>query len=189
MLKSAKPRTLLLLAAGLLLGWVAAAGIFPLGRPASAATVEGLTGVPSVLAARVIRAQGEGAEVIVMTVRLPADAILLIDDHKTQATGDVRTFRTPPLPAGGHFAYTLKATSQGKEVTRKIHIAHGVDNTFDLRAEFLAVAKVTVHPRHFTASGTEEMPDLYITVIWGASLRTVEQALEKQPPDGSRFPK
>src|SRR5262245_54557132 len=94
---------------------------------------------------------GRQGEVIVLTVRLPADAVLLIDDHKTQETGGVRTFRTPPLAVGGHYAYTLKAMSQGKEVTRKIHLAHGVDNTFDLRAEFLPAAKDTAHPKHFTA--------------------------------------
>ena len=180
MLRSAKSKALWLLAAGVLLGWVAA----------SAATAERLTRVPSFLASSAVRAQGEDqVEVIVMTVKLPADAILLIDDHKTKETGNVRIFRTPPLPTGGHFAYTLKATSQGKEVTRKIHIAHGVDNIFDLRAEFLAPAKSAVHPKQFIGSGSDDMAGMYITAIWGAGLRAVEQALEKQPSDGSRFPK
>jgi uncharacterized protein (TIGR02246 family) len=82
-------------------------------------------------------AQAAGREeVIVFEVRVPADAVLEIDGNKTESTGGVRTFRTPPLPAERHYTYTLKATAQGKEVTRKIQLAHGVDNRFDLRAEF-----------------------------------------------------
>jgi arylsulfatase len=34
----------------------------------------------------------------------------------------------------------LKATFQGKEVRRTIHLAHGVENTFDLRADFRPAA-------------------------------------------------
>jgi arylsulfatase len=79
--------------------------------------------------------------VIVITIRLPADAVLEIDGTKTTETGEVRTFQTPLLAVDGHYVYNLKATSQGKEVTRQIHIAHGVENSFDLRAEFRPAAK------------------------------------------------
>jgi uncharacterized protein (TIGR03000 family) len=75
-------------------------------------------------------------EAIQLTVRLPADAILLIDDAKTVSTGESRTFTTPPLAKGRHYAYTLKASRKGKIVVRKVYVAHGADNTFDLRADF-----------------------------------------------------
>ena len=36
----------------------------------------------------------------------------------------------------GHYTYDLKATANGKVVTRQITIASGTDNTFDLRPDF-----------------------------------------------------
>jgi uncharacterized protein (TIGR02246 family) len=81
------------------------------------------------------QAKGDGKEVISFKVRLPADAVLEIDGNKTTSTGETRTFDTPPLRVGGQYVYTLKATANGKQVTRKIDLAHGADNTFDLRAE------------------------------------------------------
>src|SRR5262249_40830134 len=112
------------LAAGALLGYVAASGRF-LPRPA---------------AAQEAKQPPEELAIITFTVRLPADAILLIDEDKTTSTGDVRTFQTLPVAKGKHYVFTLKATSQGKEVTRRIDLAHGVDNSFDLRAEFRTAA-------------------------------------------------
>ncbi len=81
-------------------------------------------------------APGGVKEIITFEVRLPAGAVLEIDGAKTTSTGESRTFQTPPLRAGGRYAYTLKATADGKVVTRKIDLAHGANNTFDLRAEF-----------------------------------------------------
>jgi arylsulfatase len=77
-------------------------------------------------------------EVIFFVVRLPAGAILEIDGEKTKSTGEERTFKTPPLPVGGRYHYTLKATSQGKEVTRQIKLRHGRENSIDLRPAFRA---------------------------------------------------
>jgi uncharacterized protein (TIGR03000 family) len=127
-----------------------------------------------------VRAQtGEKAAVIHITIRLPADATLFIDEHQTKETGTERTFRTPPLQEGRHYAYVLKATSNGKTVTRPIHIAHGVDNWFDLRAEFLPAADSKVHPKQF-ASTTQANQGNY-SPVWGAALRTVERALQESP--------
>lgn len=138
------------------------------------------------VAASVVRAQpGEKAAVINITIRLPAGATLWIDEHKTHETGTERIFRTPPLPEGRHFAYTLKATSNGKTVTRLIHIAHGVDNCFDLRAEFLPAAYDKVHPKQFS-SATQADHSPHYSPIWGAALRTVEQALDASPTDFTR---
>src|SRR5262245_21168055 len=120
-MKRKRFQALAVLAAGALLGGLAASGNVPLVRPAQAAS-GGWT--------------QEAEEVITFVVRLPADAVLEIDGTKTTSSGEARTFRTPPLKLGERYAYDLKATSNGKEVTRKIQLAHGVDNTFDLRAEF-----------------------------------------------------
>ena len=60
----------------------------------------------------------------------------MIDDQKMTATGSVRTFKTPALPAGGHYVYTLKATAGDKMVTRKVHLRQGGTRSFDLREGF-----------------------------------------------------
>jgi uncharacterized protein (TIGR03000 family) len=132
------------------------------------------------VAGNLVRAQsGEKSVVIHLTIRLPADATLFIDDHKTHETGDVRTFRTPPLPEGRHYAYVLKATWDGRTVTRPILIAHGVDNCFDLRADFLPAADSKVHPKQFVS--TPQAYQAHYSPVWGAALRTVEQALQESP--------
>jgi uncharacterized protein (TIGR03000 family) len=132
------------------------------------------------VAGSLVRAQsGEKSAVIHLTIRLPSDATLFIDDHKTQETGEVRTFRTPLLPEGRHYAYVLKATWDGRTVTRPILIAHGVDNCFDLRADFLPAADSKVHPKQFVST-TQANQGQY-SPVWGAALRTVEQALQESP--------
>jgi uncharacterized protein (TIGR03000 family) len=83
-------------------------------------------------------AQTGAEEVISLVVRLPADAVLVIDGNKTKSTGEERRFVTPPLPVGGRYHYTLKATSQGKEVARRIELRHGRENSIDLRPAFRA---------------------------------------------------
>jgi uncharacterized protein (TIGR03000 family) len=112
----------MVLAAGALLGAVAASGTLSPVWPAHAAPGNAQA--------------GDGEEVIVLQVRVPAGALLEIDGNKTASAGEVRTFRTPPLTVGGRYHYVLKATADGTEVTRKIELAHGADNTFDLRADF-----------------------------------------------------
>jgi uncharacterized protein (TIGR02246 family) len=140
-MKRTRAHVLIFLAAGALLGYLAASSRF-------------LTG-PEAIAAPGGEAQEtkQPGEVILFLVRVPADAVLEIDDYKTNSTGAVRTFQTPPLPADGHYSYTLKATSQGKEVSRKIDIAHGVDNSFDLRAGFKPAAKRKTDSRQITTVG------------------------------------
>lgn len=81
-------------------------------------------------------APGDVKEIIAFEVRVPAGAVLEIDGSKTAATGESRKFETPPMRVGGQYTYTLKATANGKEVTRKIDLTHRADNTFDLRAAF-----------------------------------------------------
>src|SRR5262245_37171849 len=118
-MKRTRMQVLTVLAVGALLGYLAASGKIPIGPDAIAAPVGGA------------QASREDGEAIVITIRLPADAVLEIDDYRTNSTGEVRTFQTPPLPADGHYTYTLKAMSQGKEVTRTVRVGHGADNSFD----------------------------------------------------------
>src|SRR6516162_9437231 len=101
--------------------------------------------------------QGVAEEVISFKVRLPADAVLEIDGKKTTSTGETRTFDTPPLRVGGRYVYTLKAKVNGKEVTRKIDLAHGADNTIDLRADLGAGGAVRPAAR-ITEAGQQEAP-------------------------------
>src|SRR5262249_27039038 len=124
MLTRIRLQALIILAAGALLGYLAASSRFLSGPEAIAAPVLG------------VQENSQPGEAITITVRLPADAVLEIDGYKTESTGTLCTFQTPPLGAGKESSYTLKATSKGKEVTRKIDIAHGAKNSFDLRAEF-----------------------------------------------------
>jgi uncharacterized protein (TIGR02246 family) len=106
------------------------------------------------------KVKGDGKEVISFKVRLPADALLEIDGNKTTSTGETRTFETPPLRVGGQYVYTLKATANGKEVTRKIDLAHGADNKFDLRAEFRPAGTNTREAARITGVGQQtEVPE------------------------------
>src|SRR5215472_17169064 len=97
MLKDRRLQGFIVLAAGALLGYLAASGKF-------------LSG-PEAIASPVLGAQenSQSGEPITITVRLPADAVLDIDDYRTKESGTVRTFRTPPLPAGKEYSYTIKA--------------------------------------------------------------------------------
>jgi uncharacterized protein (TIGR02246 family) len=83
------------------------------------------------------QAGADGKKVISFKVRHPADAVLEIDWNKTTSTGETRTFDTPPPRVGGQYDYTLKATANGKQVTRKI----------DLRPDFQAGGAVRAAAR------------------------------------------
>src|SRR5262245_18079062 len=71
MLKNRRLQAFLVLAAGALLGYLAATGHLPLGRQAAAAAGTGLAGA--------VAQAGQQEEVILITIRLPADALLEID--------------------------------------------------------------------------------------------------------------
>jgi uncharacterized protein (TIGR03000 family) len=71
---------------------------------------------------------------ISITVRVPADARVEFDGHKTSTGGESRRYETPPLPVGKEHSYELAITSRGKTTTRKINVRFGAENTFDFRA-------------------------------------------------------
>jgi uncharacterized protein (TIGR03000 family) len=137
MCKNGRVQLLIMLAIGSLLGFLTASGNFPLGRQANAAPEVPISA--AIQAASLVAGQaGEQKQAITFRVRLPANAALQIDDDKTTETGEVRTFQTPPLPKGGRYHYTLKATVGGKTVTREISLSQGAANTIDLRPDFSA---------------------------------------------------
>jgi uncharacterized protein (TIGR02246 family) len=141
MFRNTRAQLVAVLAAGALLGALAASAHFPLGPPAQAAPPK------------------EGEEVISFEVRLPADALLEIDGNKTTSTGEIRKFDTPPLRVGGRYTYTLKATANGKAVTRQIDLAHGAKNTFDLRDELLAGGAIRPAARVTEAGQQDVKPE------------------------------
>jgi uncharacterized protein (TIGR03000 family) len=75
-----------------------------------------------------------------ITVKLPPDATLYVDDRKSPSNAPVRQFSTPPLPVGREFAYLLKA-----EVVR-----NGQTETFTQKVPFRAGERVDVD---FTSIG------------------------------------
>ncbi|MFT3883212.1 MAG: sulfatase-like hydrolase/transferase [Gemmatales bacterium] len=99
-----------------------------------------IAGNPAVIAPVAIMAmtpgRQDGEETITFEILVPADAVLELNGTKMDPTGESRKFVTPALKTGGHYSYDVKATSHGKEVTRKIHLGHGVTNSFDLRGDF-----------------------------------------------------
>jgi uncharacterized protein (TIGR03000 family) len=70
-----------------------------------------------------------------LTVRLPADAQLWVDDYQTRKTGTVRVLTTPALQPGQTYHYTLKARwdDNGRPVTqeRTVDFQAGGDATVD----------------------------------------------------------
>jgi uncharacterized protein (TIGR03000 family) len=75
-----------------------------------------------------------------ITVKLPAGATLYVDDRRSPSQEPVRSFATPPLPAGREFAYLIKA-----EVVR-----NGQPETLTQKVPFRAGERVTVD---FTSLG------------------------------------
>jgi uncharacterized protein (TIGR03000 family) len=75
-----------------------------------------------------------------ITVKLPPGATLYVDDRKSPSQEPVRSFATPPLPAGREFAYLIRA-----EVIR-----NGQPETLTQKVPFRAGERVTVD---FTALG------------------------------------
>jgi uncharacterized protein (TIGR03000 family) len=76
---------------------------------------------------------------VILVVRLPAGAKLEIEDTPTKSTGEVRTYRSPPLAPGKNYTYSLKATwKEGdkdmvRERTVPVHAGEVVN--VDLRQE------------------------------------------------------
>jgi uncharacterized protein (TIGR03000 family) len=81
-----------------------------------------------------------GSERATITVKLPAGAVLFVDDRKSPSNEPVRQFSTPPLPAGREYAYLMRA-----EIVR-----NGQTETFTQKVPFRAGERVEVD---FTSVG------------------------------------
>jgi uncharacterized protein (TIGR03000 family) len=68
-------------------------------------------------------------------VRVPANAEIWFDGVKTNQTGELRNFSTPPLEAGRNFSYEVRArwTEDGKPVerTRTVRVRAGERTVVD----------------------------------------------------------
>jgi uncharacterized protein (TIGR03000 family) len=72
-----------------------------------------------------------------VTVRLPADARLFVDDVLCPLTSGERTFTTPPLQTGRAYYYTLRAEvvrdGQTRSTSRRIDVEAGKEMTIEFR--------------------------------------------------------
>jgi uncharacterized protein (TIGR03000 family) len=78
----------------------------------------------------------EGKDVSRVTVKLPADARLYVDNVVCPLTSDTRTFNTPELEVGRSYFYTLKAevVRDGETRTRSTRVV--VEAGKDVTVEF-----------------------------------------------------
>jgi uncharacterized protein (TIGR03000 family) len=67
------------------------------------------------------RSSSNSSDTVLLTIFVPADAKLYIEDQPTQLTGTRREFISPKLPKGKEFIYTLKAAVEkgSQKVTGK----------------------------------------------------------------------
>jgi uncharacterized protein (TIGR03000 family) len=72
-----------------------------------------------------------------VTVRLPEDARLFVDDVLCPLTSGERTFTTPPLEAGRAYYYTLKAEvvrdGRTQSTSRRIDVEAGKEMTVEFK--------------------------------------------------------
>ena len=78
----------------------------------------GLLGVDQARAADV-------AAPVLLSVKVPETAEILIDGYRTGQRGAVRQFLSPPIPVGQAFTYAIQVKSPGKEQTQTIKVRAG----------------------------------------------------------------
>jgi uncharacterized protein (TIGR03000 family) len=127
--------------------------------------------------------------VIPFEVLVPADAALDIAGTRTRQTGIVRHFQTPPVEVGRPYTYTVKATWQGKEVTKDLDLKFGGNNVLDLRGEFATgepartpvaaglMAAPAGSPRATTTTPGNQLPPQQ-----NEDQQTVNSQAQKNPP-------
>jgi uncharacterized protein (TIGR03000 family) len=90
----------------------------------------------------------------VLVVRVPADAEVFIDDSATAQKGDLRSFVTPPLPAGQDLYYEVRARwhadGRAHEQRRRVLVRPGARVPVDFTAaeqppELLKAPRVLAH--------------------------------------------
>src|SRR5262249_33053874 len=83
--------------------------------------------------------QAQNAKPATIRLYVPADAQIVFDGYKTEQTGTVRRFISPPLLPGQTYKYDLKASwkADGKQVvqTKEVRIQAGQETPLDLRPD------------------------------------------------------
>jgi uncharacterized protein (TIGR03000 family) len=92
-------------------------------NPSSPPSFADIVGEDVRLVPRVLREATPEASAVIQ-VRVPADAELWFNGAKTEQTGTLRTFESPPLEVGTRYAYDVKArwTEGGKAVEKTFHV-------------------------------------------------------------------
>ena len=75
-----------------------------------------------------------------IVVTLPANARVTVGDYVGRSSASERSFKTPPLPAGQLFSYTVKVEHNGKEQSRTITVRAGQVTRVNLSSAGAAVA-------------------------------------------------
>jgi uncharacterized protein (TIGR03000 family) len=79
----------------------------------------------------------EASNIVLINLRVPANAEVSIDGNKTSQTGRLRSFVTPALERGTEYSYEIRARwmNDGKPVeqTRKVNFRPGDRLTLDFR--------------------------------------------------------
>jgi uncharacterized protein (TIGR03000 family) len=122
----------------------------------------------AVLLGAAARAQAPASSApIRLSVRVPANATLIIDGHTTASTGPVRRFESPPVELGKTYTYYLNArwTEAGQQaaIGTRVQVRAGKINEVDLVAKYnemqaKAAANRAANPKTraflFTYAGT-----------------------------------
>jgi uncharacterized protein (TIGR03000 family) len=80
----------------------------------------------------------DGEQSARITVHLPEDAKLYVDDMLSTKTTSTRRFHTPPLPAGNDFHYTLRAEMErdGKTIRTSKEVTVRAGKTAEVTLAF-----------------------------------------------------
>jgi len=81
-----------------------------------------------------------------LTVTLPEDAKLMIDNTPTKATSGTRSFVTPPLTSGRTYTYTLTAEvvrgGETKKISQEVIVKAGEESKAVINLPALQTAQV-----------------------------------------------
>jgi uncharacterized protein (TIGR03000 family) len=90
------------------------------------------------------------ARPIVFEIRVPAEASVEIEGVKTRASGETRQFKTPDVPQGRRYSYTIKVTYDGVTSSHQLVLTHAGPNVLDLRNALLAARPAAKSDGTFT---------------------------------------
>ena len=86
-------------------------------------------------------AWGEERKPVCLDIRVPEDAELEVNGHKTKSRGELRRFESPPVVVGRTYEYSLKVSWHGHTLTRRLQMQPERPVTLDLRKDLQALAE------------------------------------------------